>query len=118
MDTINSNELVEVTLRQGNQHLGTLFKSDVLFLKSGMRQPVDDAVKDEIEEIKRLDKKSQSKIVVIVETSGGYVETVERIVSVFRQHYKTVEYVIPNHAYSAGTVLVMSGDEIHMDYYS
>ncbi|HZU33911.1 MAG TPA: serine dehydrogenasease, partial [Candidatus Angelobacter sp.] len=29
-----------------------------------------------------------------------------------------VEFVIPNSAYSAGTVLVMSGDAIHMDYYS
>ncbi|MCR4307468.1 MAG: serine dehydrogenasease [Candidatus Berkelbacteria bacterium] len=46
------------------------------------------------------------------------METVERIVSIFRKHYRIVEFVVPNYAYSAGTILVMSGDEIHMDYYS
>jgi hypothetical protein len=29
-----------------------------------------------------------------------------------------VEFVVPNYAMSAGTVLVMSGDAIHMDYFS
>ncbi|MEZ5785831.1 MAG: hypothetical protein R3D62_04970 [Xanthobacteraceae bacterium] len=57
-------------------------------------------------------------MLVIVETTGGYIETVERIVSVFRMHYNTVEFVVPNYAYSAGTILVLSGDEIYMDYYS
>src|SRR5262249_51090965 len=28
------------------------------------------------------------------------------------------DFVIPNYAYSAGTVFTMSGDAIHMDYYS
>ena len=35
-----------------------------------------------------------------------------------RHHYDEVEFVVPNYAYSAGTVLVMSGDKIWMDYYS
>jgi ClpP class serine protease len=43
---------------------------------------------------------------------------VERIVSVFRKHYDIVEYVVPNYAYSASTILVLSGDEIYLDYYS
>ena len=29
-----------------------------------------------------------------------------------------MDFIIPNYAYSAGTVLVMSGDEIYMDYFS
>src|SRR5690606_29182805 len=33
-------------------------------------------------------------------------------------HYQLVDFVVPNFAYSAGTVLVLSGDEIYMDYYS
>jgi len=43
---------------------------------------------------------------------------VQRIVDTFRKHYTAVDFVIPNYAYSAGTVLVMSGDAIWMDYYS
>lgn len=79
---------------------------------------VDDAVKNEIENLKEGDGETQNRLVVLLETTGGYVETVERIVGVFRRHYKEVEFVIPNFAYSAGTILVMSGDEIHMNYYS
>ena len=46
------------------------------------------------------------------------METVERLVSVMRTHYKRVSFVIPNFAFSAGTVLALSGDKIFMDYYS
>ena len=55
---------------------------------------------------------------VILTTTGGYIEVVQRIVDTLRRHYDLVSFVVPNYAYSAGTVLVMSGDEIHMDYYS
>ncbi len=40
------------------------------------------------------------------------------IVETLRHHYGYVAFVIPNCAFSAGTVLVMSGDDIYMDYYS
>ena len=46
------------------------------------------------------------------------METVERLVAVMRTHYERVSFVIPNFAYSAGTVLALSGDKIYMDYYS
>ncbi len=35
-----------------------------------------------------------------------------------RNHYERVSFVIPNFAYSAETVLALSGDKIYMDYYS
>jgi hypothetical protein len=40
------------------------------------------------------------------------------MVETVRHHYDHVIFAIPNYAFSAGTVFVMSGDEIHMDYYS
>lgn len=55
---------------------------------------------------------------VILNTPGGVVEIVERIVRVLRQHYEEVKFIIPDRAMSAGTVLAMSGDEIMMDYHS
>jgi hypothetical protein len=117
MDTIKCNDAIELILEQANGALAEHFDSDVIFLKASMEPPVDDAVKDEIEELQRR-KNARSKLTVLVETEGGFVETVERIVSVFRKHYGIVEYVIPNFAYSAGTILVLSGDELYMDYYS
>ena len=117
MDTIKCNDAIEMILSEGNLAIGKIFNSDVIFIKAPMRQPFDDVIKDEIEELKG-GKRPKTKLTVFVETNGGYVESVERIVSVFRKHYDTVEYVVPNYAYSAGTILVLSGDELYMDYYS
>ena len=58
------------------------------------------------------------KLAVILETEGGYAEVAERIADVFRAHYERVDFFVPGHAFSAGTILVMSGDAIYMDYYS
>jgi hypothetical protein len=117
MDTIKCNDAIEMILEQANGELASHFHSDVIFLKASLEPPIDDSVKDEIEELRQR-KGAAGKLTVFVETDGGFVETVERIVSVFRKHYGIVEYVIPNFAYSAGTILVLSGDELYMDYYS
>ena len=55
---------------------------------------------------------------VILETSGGYVDTARRIAETLRHHYDHVDFIVASHAMSAGTVLAMSGDAIFMDYYS
>lgn len=55
---------------------------------------------------------------VILETDGGYIEVVQRIAEILRHHFDRIEFLVPNYAMSAGTVLVMSGDAIHMDYFS
>ncbi len=61
---------------------------------------------------------AHSRLVVLLTTEGGYIETAQRIAETLRHHYEHVIFVVPNYASSAGTVLTMSGDEIHMDYYS
>lgn len=118
MDPIRSDYIVEHALDGALKDLGKQLKSDVLFIKAPMMQPVDDLVRLEVEGLFEMARKPPQKLVVLVETEGGFVETVERIVSVFRKHYETVDFIIPNFAYSAGTLLVLSGDEIYMDYYS
>ena len=55
---------------------------------------------------------------MVLTTGGGYIEVAQRIADTFRKHYQHIEFVIPNYVYSAGTVLVMCGDVIWMDYYS
>ncbi|MDT8399079.1 MAG: hypothetical protein RQ899_10740 [Pseudomonadales bacterium] len=120
MTQLSVDGLVENILLNLNDELAQEFSGDVLFLKSGMMQPIDDLLRIEVEAINNGNKKgdSKDKLVVLLETTGGYIEVVERIVKIFRNHYQEVEFVVPNYAYSAGTVLVMSGDEIHMDYHS
>lgn len=121
MDTVKSEDVVESTLYSGNLELSKIFEADVVILAAQMAFGLDDIVRSEIEKIKESNSESDptvNKLVVFLETTGGYIEVVERIVEVFRRHYSEVEFVIPNFAYSAGTVLALSGDEIYMDYYS
>ena len=51
-------------------------------------------------------------------TGGGSTTVVERLVNILRQHYKEVNFIVPDYAYSAGTIFCMSGDNILMDYFS
>lgn len=88
--------------------------ADVMAILSPIYPSLEVRVRDLIE--KFSDRKD--KIGVILDTSGGIVEVVERMVNVIRHHYKEVIFIIPNVAMSAGTVFVMSGDRILMDSFS
>ena len=46
------------------------------------------------------------------------IGAVERIVDVMRHHYAVVNFIIPDIAMSAGTILALSGDDIYMSYTS
>lgn len=123
MEAINASQLANFYLKQMNDELAKSFSADVIFIKSPMRSPLDSLFRIEVETIKASSsRKGKSKkgdrLCIILETTGGYIETVKRLVDVMRRHYKHVAFVIPDHAYSAGTVLALSGDEIFMDYYS
>lgn len=69
-------------------------------------------------EWRKQQKPKRKKLAFFLETEGGYIEIAQRIATTLRKHYQIVEFYVPSYAMSAGTVLVMSGDAIHMDYYS
>ncbi|MDR2438278.1 MAG: hypothetical protein LBE12_02755 [Planctomycetaceae bacterium] len=64
------------------------------------------------------DSKKHEDLWVMLTTVGGSASAVERFVNIIRQHYKEVNFIVPDHAYSAGTIFCMSGDKIYMDYAS
>lgn len=64
------------------------------------------------------DENKKDKLYVILTTRGGSAIVVERFVNILRHNYKEVNFIIPDYAYSAGTIFCMSGDSIHMDYFS
>ena len=72
---------------------------------------------DIIEELADSPDKRDSLMVVLT-TTGGSAMAVERYVNIIRKHYEKVSFVVPDYAYSAGTIFCMSGDEIWMDYFS
>lgn len=65
---------------------------------------------------KDLHKRDQ--LAILLTTTGGSSMAVERYVNIVRKHYKKIIFIVPDFAYSAGTIFCMSGDEIWMDYFS
>lgn len=116
MEAINTDGLARSVLHNLNGDLSKLMNGDCIFINSVMAPPLDDEFRVALEEIKAAS--DQSHLVVMLQTNGGLMETVERLVAVMRTHYDRVSFVIPNFAYSAGTVLSLSGNSIFMDYYS
>lgn len=113
-DHENANDLIEGQLDLRAEELEKQLNSDTLTFFGPIVYGMDDAIRDALE----ARESKQEHLAVILETSGGYIEVAERIANTMRRHYGQVKFIIPNQAMSAGTVLVMSGDAIYMDYYS
>lgn len=117
----DANELVRQQLIQEVTGLESVSGSDVISFIGPLVQDADKVVRMQIEKLTSNTQNSEKptkKLTFLLETVGGQVEPVRRIVDVLRHHYDIVDFVIPDYAFSAGTVLVMSGDAIYMDYYS
>jgi hypothetical protein len=110
----DSNVIVERQLTDRLTGLANEMSSDAMAFCGPIYSGVDEEIRDAIESI---DNKKE-KLVVVLETPGGYIEVAKRIVDTIRHHYDPVEFIVPDHAMSAGTVLVMSGNAIYMDYFS
>jgi len=114
---VTCNGIVERELDKSARTLEKITESDVFMLNAPLIGILDDYVRDFIEILKQRSTK-RNKLTVILTTTGGYIEVVHHIVDTIRHHYDYISFIVPNYAYSAGTVLVMSGDVIYMDYYS
>ena len=110
----SANVILEEQLDDRLSALEGTLSADALMFCGPLYSGADDYIRDAVEA--RANKRD--KLVVLIQTEGGYAEVAERIARTFRTHYQTVDFIIPNYAMSAGTILVMSGDAIHMDYYS
>lgn len=91
-------------------------EADAIYVQADIFNGLSGVIKDLLADLK--EKENNEKLFFILTTGGGIIEEVERIVNVVRHFYHEVIFAVPNYAYSAGTVLCMSGDEIYMDFYS
>ena len=116
-DVGEANVLVENKLNTYAEELEKKLNADILAFSGYIYHRADLFLRNTIE-WRKQQKPTKSKLAFFLETGGGYIEVVQRIVNTLRTHYRRVEFYVPTQAMSAGTVLVMSGDAIHMDYYS
>lgn len=104
-------------LNQDLDSLEVVLQTDVLTIFGPIRYGLEHTIRNAVERL-RNDRNYSRRIVVILDTVGGIIEVVERIVTVIRYHYSEVYFLVPDRAMSAGTVLVMSGNRIFMNYFS
>ena len=109
-------KIVEGQLDGRIEAIENTMSGDVITFVGNLLYGSEAVFRDQVEGIATDGRKG--KLIVILETEGGYIEVVQRIAETLRHHYNRVEFIVPNFAMSAGTVLVMSGDAIHMDYFS
>ncbi len=98
------------------KQLEDIFQADFLYIDGPISAELNNVVVDEIGLLRKSGKKE--KLCVMLTTNGGDANSAERLVNVFRHNYESVYFIIPDYAYSAGTILCMSGDKIFMNYNS
>lgn len=113
----SANDFIEQQLNERLANLENAFESDGLCFFGPIYPGVDDLIRTAVEDLQRRDGE-HAQIAFLLTTTGGMIEVVQRIVETIRHHYSHVRFIVPDYAFSAGTVLAMSGDEIFMDYYS
>jgi len=93
-------------------------RCDVVFYHGQIHPALFRTFRDFIEEVKAKSQREESCISIVLRTVGGSAETTERMVGVLPKHYRTVYFIVPDIAMSAGTIFCLSGDRIYMDYAS
>lgn len=105
-------------IREKFSEVESLLDADVIAYHGEIVNGVEDRIKDIVEELKKDIGNKHEKLYILLTTPGGSVNPVKRMVTVFRHFYQEVYFIVPDYAYSAGTILCMSGDGIYMNYYS
>lgn len=91
--------------------------ADVLYFSAEIRPWLINMVRSRIEKLSEH-KGKKVALAIVLTTPGGEAEVVEKLVEIVRHHYQYVYFIVPSAAFSAGTILCMSGDKIYMDYSS
>lgn len=110
-------DIIFKVVREAEADLESRLDADIVYLNSEMRMNIFSWFREVIEKMAMREGKRKS-IAIVLTTTGGQAEVVEKLVEVVRNHYELVYFVVPVAAMSAGTIFCMSGDKIYMDYSS
>ena len=107
-------EHIESQLRERLDLIGEALGADVVAVVSPIAPGLERRLRAALDALPC----KEASIAVILDTTGGLVEIVERMVVALRHAYRDVTVVVPDRAMSAGTILALSADRIMMDYLS
>jgi len=111
-------ETVKATVTERLRQIEAHLEGDVAFFYGSIDVSVMRAFRDFIERMAAAKAPDRNRIIFFLNTPGGSAEAVEKMVEIIRHHYAEVFFVVPDAAFSAGTILCMAGDRIYMDYSS
>jgi len=101
------------------KQISSIRKRDVLVYAADFSKaqsaPISISYDDIVPVRDQLDNLKGKAVDVILETPGGSGEVAEDIVRMLWEKFESVSFIVPGMAKSAGTIIVMSGDEILMD---
>jgi hypothetical protein len=108
----NANQLIEAEIRNRAGDVEKQLRANLLTYIG----PIDDGAQALLKMAVESIEDRKTRLVVCLETYGGYAESAERIANTFRHHYRFVDFIVTTFAMSAGTILTMSADDLYMDY--
>lgn len=108
---------VKELLNQSLEKIETLLNSDVLCYYGPIADGNENVILQIVEDLAQ-DPNKKEQLAIVLTTTGGSATAVERYVNIIRRFYNKVIFIVPDYAYSAGTIFCMSGDDIWMDFYS
>lgn len=111
------NAAVKDVLNKSLSDLEAALNCDVLNYYGPIVDGNENEFLDIVEDLAK-DANKHEQLAIILTTNGGSPMAVERYVNIVRKNYSKVIFIVPDYAYSAGTIFCMSGDEIWMDYFS
>jgi membrane-bound ClpP family serine protease len=113
----NVHSTIKELLNSKLEEIETELKADIFCYYGVIMDGLETDIVGLIEDLAK-DSGKKDRLVIILTTPGGSAFAVERYVNIVRHHYKIVDFIVPDYAYSSGTIFCMSGDNIFMNYAS
>jgi len=119
-DYINKNmSLAELDVERKRQlqEIARIRRRPVLVYAAALAKPeapISLSYEDKLPFMDQLSEIAGDEIDILIETPGGSGEIVDDLVRTIRNRFDKVGFIIPGYAKSAGTLMVMAGDEILM----
>lgn len=96
------------------ERIGDSTTASAVAIVSPILPGLDTRLRDALE----LFQNPRRSLVVVLDTPGGVVEVVQRMVATVRSLFREMIVIVPDRAMSAGTIFALSADRILMDYFS